>query len=263
MQRLILGVLLCLGTSCATSPLAEGPQSSDKFQLSRLKRIDNRSDFDVAACQAPPSTPTVSNEGTVVGALVTSRPFLFECLVDSKHRGPGVETRVVVDSVVTTAGARHQVSGSNLTTEGTACIEAALARAVKLPVLEKGAKSVKGQVELLHVANVHSSVTLGNGEASDILGAIRLAQPTWCDCYASFTESTPATVKAWFKVPRGSSNVSGVVWVAPGETRAPAGLLGATTVKQLGGPSAAAQAAPDTPEVQELSRCLTGKLEQL
>ncbi|MCI0572500.1 MAG: hypothetical protein L0Y66_17230 [Myxococcaceae bacterium] len=253
---LLVGAAGCATTQAVTDTEAGGPQQT-------RERLINRSEFNVATCEAAPSEPIVSSDATVVGALVASRPFVLECLVDPKTRGAEKETTVVIDTTVTDAGAQHQVTGTNLTPEGTRCVEAALARTVKLPALEKGAEPVKGQAQVVHVANVSPTVTWGNNEASDIVGAIRLAQPTWCDCYAGFTQTAPHTVKAWVKALKGTTSISEVVWTPVTETKPPAQLLES---KKNGTPGAAAAppAGPTvSPEEKRLTECLSGKLQQL
>src|SRR5262245_29201066 len=109
MNRRILSALLFVGAGCATT---QGAGETKQAETQQRERLINRSEFNVATCQATPTAIPVSTEETVTGALANSRPLILECLVDPKTRGPEKETTVVVDTTVTDAGAQHQVSGT-------------------------------------------------------------------------------------------------------------------------------------------------------
>src|SRR5262245_29358610 len=83
------------------------------------QRVSNLLPFDVAICSPPKiSLPAAPNAESVTGALRLLRPAVLECLVDPKSRAGA-------DPVVTIKTAA--VSGANLSAEGKACVEKAVA----------------------------------------------------------------------------------------------------------------------------------------
>ncbi len=162
-------VVLC--AACATSaPVVKEeakPKPAAPVAMTVQQRVMNLIPFDVATCfPAKPALPAPLNAEAVAGALRAARPGILECLVDPKSRGAAPET------VITLNG--RTVTGTNLEESGKACIEKALA------VLELAADAPEAPVEVRSSA---TGVKMGVNAASDVAGAIRLAQAQWCECY--------------------------------------------------------------------------------
>jgi hypothetical protein len=207
MKRPLSAALFLVGTGCATtSPQAEAERPPQVI----THQLFNRSEFDVMNCSAEPLTARVFDGKSITGALLAVRPLLLECLVDPKSRGPAEQTQVVVDSVATDKGVEHTVSGANLTAEGKACLEQVLADKVKLSALERGAQPVAAQVQVVHSPQANAAVQLGHNEPSDLIGHIRVAQRSWCDCYAGYKDTVPTPVKAIAIIEKGATQVSEV-----------------------------------------------------
>lgn len=163
------------------------------------QRIFNISHFDVGSCAAPaPVLPDPLNQEAVVGALVLARPGVLECFVDPKHRGPAADSGAAVKATIGEAGATYEVTGTNLTPSGTACIETALKRLPFKP-LAKGAPPVLGAADFRHGPS-SPAVKLGVNAASDVAAALRLAAPAWCDCWNALGTTAPPSLKASLKL---------------------------------------------------------------
>jgi hypothetical protein len=169
------------------------------------QRIQNLGYFDVATLfPAPPVVAGHATSEALLGVEVTARPVVMECLVDPRNRGPEQKTHVVVDAALADAGVTHQVTGQNLTPAGTACIEGALrtwtqgvpALTAKNVAARDAGSAVKSHLEYDHVVGVSPAVVLGVNEASDIAGAIRLALPTWSDCFTAWKSAPPRLLRA-------------------------------------------------------------------
>jgi hypothetical protein len=207
-----LSAAACAGKQQAP---AEGAAPVSKETRSRL---NNLTYFDLANC-APRelSVPKPANQPGIIGAVVATRPQVLECLVDPKHRGTAETTSVTVDTTVDATAAKHAVTGENLTPEGTACIEKVLNERVKLEPLAAGAQPVTAQTSFQHVSGRSPSVTMGLNVASDIAGTIRLATPSFCDCYAEYKDSVPPTLKAALDLPPNQPKLAPAVFEpAPG-----------------------------------------------
>ncbi len=182
--------------ACATSSSTKG--ESTEPVVERMK-IANISHFDVGSCVAPaPTLPDPLNMEGVVGALVLARPSVLECFVDPKNRGPEGDAGAAVKANVGETGATYEVTGTNLSPSGIACVETALKRLPFKPSA-KGAPVVTGAADFRHGAN-SPSVTLGLNAASDVAAAIRLAMPLWCDCWTPLGTLPPPSMKAKFKL---------------------------------------------------------------
>ena len=127
-----------------------------------------------ARADAAASPPT---RASCVGALLSARPQVMECLVDPKNRGPAATTKVTVKTTVTDQGATHAVTGENLTPEGQPASRRCWTRACSSQPLAKGAQPVEATTTFEHEQANSPSVTFGVNEGSDFSGAVRLAQP--------------------------------------------------------------------------------------
>ncbi|MFY0524077.1 hypothetical protein ACN28I_13205 [Archangium gephyra] len=209
MRRIaIASVLLAAGCAGQQQAQKKGPTTTEE----RL-RITNQPPFDVAVCQPKSLTlPNPTNQGILVGALLTTRPEVMECLVDPKSRGEAESTRVVVKTTVNEQGGTHAITGENLTPEGTACIQKVVDARVPLTALPKGAQPVESESTFVHEVGNSASVKFGLNPGSDFSGAVRLAQPSWCECYAPFTTKAPPQLKASVDLKKESATAAEIVF---------------------------------------------------
>lgn len=154
------------------------------------QKIVNPGYFDIAVCApSKPSMPEVVNKEVLLGVIQSARPLVLECLTDAKSRTAEGQVIVGVDSTLTETGATNAVSGQGLSPAGTACVQKAIDDWTKgFPQLGQGhtasKEPVKAHFDVSYVPGVQPSAKLGINEASDIFATIRLAQPSWCECYA-------------------------------------------------------------------------------
>ncbi|HYO51661.1 hypothetical protein [Archangium sp.] len=230
MRRIAIASVL-LAAGCAGQQGAQQKKQGPTTIEERM-RITNQSPFDVAVCQSKtPTLPQPANQGILVGAILAIRPEVMECLVDPKSRGEADTTRVVVKTTVNEQGGTHALSGENLTPESTACIQKVLDARVPLSALPKGAQPVASESTFVHEAGNSPSVRFGINPGSDFSGAVRLAQPTWCDCYAPFANKAPPILKASVELKKGAPTATTVTFDPVG-----------------------------TPEGDQLAACLQGKM---
>ncbi|ADO75831.1 hypothetical protein [Stigmatella aurantiaca] len=191
-RRLAVASAVLTVTACA--PLKKGTQAAPAAPV----RITNQIPFDIAVCQAPlaEQMPAPTDPNILVGALMATRPYVMECLVAPTSRGAEKTSRVLWKASASDQETQHTLTGTNLTPEGEACVRKAVEAAVPLTVLAKGAQPVSAEVEFLHEQGRSLSVTFGTNAASDYSGAVRLAQPQWCDCYAPYASQVPPTLEA-------------------------------------------------------------------
>jgi hypothetical protein len=212
MRRIAIASVL-LAAGCAGQQAAQKQQQQAPTTTEERMRITNQPPFDVAVCQQAASTlPQPANQGILVGAILATRPEVMECLVDPKSRGEGTTTRVVVKTNVTDQGGSHTVTGENLTPEGTACIQKVVDARVPVAALPKGAQPVQNESTFVHEAANSPSVKFGINPGSDFSGAVRLAQTTWCDCYAGFTTKAPPILKANVELKKGSATAAAITF---------------------------------------------------
>jgi hypothetical protein len=183
-------------------------------------RITNQPVFDVALCHPRQLTlPQPPNQATLVGALISSRSQVMECLVDPKDRGPAETTKVTVKTHITDAEATHTVTGENISPEGQKCIQDAVNKAVPIqPLATKGAAPVDAQAEFIHEMNNSPAVKFGVNEGSDFSGHIRLAQEQWCDCYAGYATQAPAVLTAKITLKKASATAADITFEPSGST---------------------------------------------
>jgi hypothetical protein len=212
LRRLTLASVL-FSTACATTGQGDAKPAAAAASVEQQMRITNQSPFDVAACQPKQlSLPQPANQGILVGAVLSTRAQVMECLVDPKTRGAEKTTRVVVKTSVTEQGGTHTVSGENLTPEGQACAQKVVDTQVPLAALPKGAQPVESETTFVHEAGNSPTVTFGINEGSDFSGAVRLAQPQWCDCYTGFGNKAPPLLKASIHLKKGQANAAAITF---------------------------------------------------
>jgi hypothetical protein len=182
-------------------------------------RITNQPVFDVALCHPRQlELPQPPNQGILVGALVSTRSQVMECLVDPKDRGPAPTTKVTIKTSVNEQAATHTVTGENLTPEGQACVQNAVNKAIPLQPLAKGLAPVEAEASFIHELNNSPAVTFGVNEGSDFSGQVRLSQPQWCDCYAAFTTQAPPVLSAKITLKKASPTPASVTFEPSGST---------------------------------------------
>lgn len=225
--------------ACAERPPAKAP-SQDQPKTER-QRVASTGYFDVATLSnVPPAIPARVNKEVLTGVEVAARAHVLECLVDPKSRGPEKNTSVVVDASLGDAGVVHEVSGQNLTPAGVACVEGVLSRWTSaVPGLDAKAASgpVQSHVEFQHVEGTSPAVKLGVSEASDVAAAVRLALPSWGECFTDWKTTPPRPLKASIEV------------------RRPAGTPPAQVA-----PSEVAFASTSDPTADKVAACLKGKI---
>ncbi|WP_257458159.1 hypothetical protein [Archangium lipolyticum] len=227
MRRIAIASVL-LAAGCASQQQAQKGSTTTEERM----RITNQHPFDVSVCQPRSlSLPQPLNQNILLGAISAARPEVMECLVDPKSRGTAETTQVVVKTSVTDQGGTHAISGENLTAEGQACIQKALDTRVPLTALPAGAQPVQSESSFIHELNNSPAVKLGLNPGSDFSGAVRLGQPTWCDCYAGFTSKIPPLLKANVDLKKGMATAADITFDPVG-----------------------------TPEGDQLAACLKGKM---
>lgn len=205
--------LTALLASAALLSCAEKQQQTAQPKMEQMK-IANISQFDLATCWPKARTlPEPANRESVVGFLVAQRPAVLECLVDPKNRGPDKTTRVAVDTTVGET-VENKISGDNLTPAGIACVKGVLDKAVGLKPQPKGAAPASGHAEFVHNTGLNPTVTFGVNEPSDAVGMIRLAEQSWCDCFADWKEAAP--YKLFAKLELSKAAAAGAADAGPG-----------------------------------------------
>ncbi|QRO00954.1 hypothetical protein JRI60_18920 [Archangium violaceum] len=227
MRRIAIASVL-LAAGCVSQQGAQkGPTTTEERM-----RITNQLPFDVSVCQArSPTLPQPANQNILLGAISSARPEVMECLVDPKSRGTAETTQVVVKTSVTDQGGTHSISGENLTAEGQACIQKIVDARVPLAALPAGAQPVQSESTFIHELNNSPSVKFGINPGSDFSGAVRLGQPTWCDCYTGFDSKIPPLLKANVDLKKGAATAADITFDPVG-----------------------------TPEGDQLAACLKGKM---
>jgi hypothetical protein len=188
-------------------PACGAPEQPAKPPEPKVERqvIKNITYFDVGTIDpAPPTIPAKVTTEVLLGVEVLARPLILECLVDAKNRGADNATKVTVDAKLTDAGVEHTIGGTNLTPAGTACIQAALGKwtaAVQgLNGKNGAAPGITAHAEFQHVVGATPAMVMGVNDTSDVVAAIRLALPTWGDCFADWKTAAPIPLKANVKI---------------------------------------------------------------
>ncbi|WP_224246289.1 hypothetical protein [Hyalangium gracile] len=217
LRRLAIASVM-ITAACAGQQKAAGPAATASVQ--ERMRITNQPVYDVALCHPRQLTlPQPPNQATLVGALISTRPQVMECLVDPKNRGQGATTKATVKTHITETEATHAVTGENLTPEGQKCIQDAVNKAVAIqPLTTKGAQPVDAQAEFIHELNNSPAITFGINEGSDFSGQIRLAQEQWCDCYAAYATQAPPVLTAKITLKKASATPADITFEPSGST---------------------------------------------
>lgn len=218
LRRLALASTL-FTAACAGQQKMGDVASAAAATVQERMRITNQPVFDVALCHpSQRELPQPPNQGILVGALVSARPQVMECLVDPKHRGPAQTTKVTVKTSVTDQAATHTITGENLTPEGQQCIQAQVDKAVQFQPLAQGAAPVEAETQFIHELNNSPAITFGINEGSDFSGQVRLAQPQWCECYAGYTTQAPPVLTAKITLKKASPTPADITFEPSGST---------------------------------------------
>jgi hypothetical protein len=261
MRTLNASLLLALLASSCTPEPPPKPAEPPKPVQQVLKNI---SYFDLGMFEAaPPPLPARVGNEALIGFELLGRPFVMECLVDAKNRGPDAKSKVVVDSKLTDAGVEHKVTGDNLTPAGVACVEAALAKwtaaSPGLSAKNAAGPAVAGHVEFQHVVGVNPAVVMGINDVSDIAAAVRLAMPTWGDCFTDWKGAAPTPVKASIKVSRPVPPAAAAAGAASDAKAADAKAAPAPVAAEVVPAEIIFEANPD-PVATKVAACLKTKL---
>jgi hypothetical protein len=218
LRRLAIASFLVTAACAGQQKTGEAAAAAAATVQERM-RITNQPVFDVVVCHSRQlELPQPPNQGILVGALVSTRPQVMECLVDPKSRGQASTTRVTVKTSVTAQAATHTVTGENLTPAGQTCIQEAVNKLVPLQPLAQGSQPVEADTQFIHELNNSPAVTFGINEGSDFSGTVRLAQEQWCDCYAGFTTQAPPTLTAKIKLTKASQTPADITFEPSGST---------------------------------------------
>lgn len=192
----LVGLLMLAACGPKRAASADGEKKIEPTQ--ERQKIVNVTWFDVGTCTPRKlDLPSPINESALLAALVIHRPHMLECLVDPAARGPEAETSLVVEATATDAAMQLSVGGANITEAGKKCIEE-VGKKISVPFAAKGT-TVKQKIEVRH-GTYSPSVKMGVNEASDVAGKLRLAFPSWCDCYAEVGQAPPPEHKIVLKL---------------------------------------------------------------
>jgi hypothetical protein len=218
LRRLAIASVL-FTAACASQQKQQEAAVAAAATVQERMRITNQPVFDVATCHPRQlELPQPPNQGILVGALVSTRSQVMECLVDPKGRGPAPTTKVTLKTSVTDQAAAHTITGENLTPEGQACVQNAVNKAVQVQPLAKGGTPVDAEASFIHELNNSPAVSFGVNEGSDFSGQVRLSQPQWCDCYAAFTTQAPPVLTAKVTLKKASPTPADIAFEPTGNT---------------------------------------------
>ncbi len=195
MKRLVLAATTLVLAACATL----GSQGAQSQSSTERMVVANAVPFDIAACGVRPLQLGAASEELVLGALLAIAPVTQECFID----GNAVDGAALEAKLKVTVGAEVtvEVLGTGVSASGKDCLVAA-AKKLAFKPLEAGAKPVSAEVA---VQPAGKPVVFGINPASDASGTIRLAQPSFCGCYAELgTKPAPvlvANLKLWKEKP--------------------------------------------------------------
>lgn len=209
-QKIITGLFaLGFGFGCGGQPQGD---AKNPDPVVAKQKIGNISAVDLAVCfPKAPAVPDKVNTAVLTGLVVASRPFVMECLVDPKNRGPADATDFTLETTLSGGKLTHKITGTNVTPDGEKCIGAGVEKFVSSApdwAAKAGATtgSITAKVPFQHAAASMPSVKMGMGEGSDATGVIRLAEGAFCDCYAPWKDAEPLTLKASVKLKKAGGN---------------------------------------------------------
>jgi hypothetical protein len=158
------------------------------------ERVVNLVPFDIANCS--PHTLQLTkpmNEFGVQAGFRSARPYLQECLADTRTYDGAKPVRGKVNITVDSSGAKVNASGEGLQPAAKACIEKAVTTQLgTVAPLAADAKPISFDGPFERGPN--TGVRLGVNEASDVQGTIRLTLPQWCSCLDDYKTKVPPVV---------------------------------------------------------------------
>lgn len=190
----------CATSSGTTTDTAPAGSPSGKAGEPQKLAITNVIPFDVAACGPRPLKLSPLTAEALTGAMLSLNPAVQECFVELTSRdgqGFDLKGKITVDE----KGVNVEVNGLGASASGKACVEGVLK---KLPLVAQpaGSKPVVAEIPL---GASPQMVKLGDNTANDIVGQLRLAQLSFCDCYASILTSVPPSLKTEVEVVQGGA----------------------------------------------------------
>jgi len=135
--------------------------------------------FDVAACGPRALELTPLTTEVLFGAILSVDPAFQECFLDARSLD-GLELKDNAIRATVGTAVTFEVLGTGITASGKECLAAA-ARKLPFKPLDAAAKPVTADVP---VGPASKPVAFGVNVGSDAVGTIRLAQPSFCPCYA-------------------------------------------------------------------------------
>jgi hypothetical protein len=189
MNRFIFASTAIALAGCATTQSEQKTAQAAGAPREKLA-ISNVSAFDLAACGPRTIELAPLNNEILTGALLSLGPSFQECLLDAKAR-EGATGDVKVKVSVSETGVMQEVAGTGISTAAKTCLENVLK---KLP-LKAAAPGAKPSVAEVPVAVGPTTVKMGLNVASDLVGSVRLAQTSFCECYAPYATKAPPEVK--------------------------------------------------------------------
>jgi hypothetical protein len=180
MRRTLALASLC--AACATTPPGPTAEVKRPEPTPQREAITNVIPFDVAACGPRALQLAPLNEDVLTGALLSLGPALQECFVHPGSRdGRPFSLRAKV--AVTDGSVAVELLGAGASEQGQTCVRAAIA---KLPLLSGTATAE------VPVPVAPQAVKLGDTASNDAAGALRLALPQACACFAPVTGAPPS-----------------------------------------------------------------------
>jgi hypothetical protein len=193
MKRLLLNACLLALAACATSSATKTDAKGDAKAAPVMEKmaVSNVLPFDLAAC-GPRANLDLSSpsQETLLGALLSLDPAFSECFVDPA----ALDGAAMAAGVKLTVGqtVEAEATGTGLTAAGKACLVAAMKK-LPLKPLAAGATALVAEKP---VAPAGKPVKMGINSASDAVGTVRLAQPSFCECYAEVGDKPAPTLVA-------------------------------------------------------------------
>jgi hypothetical protein len=149
------------------------------------QKVGNFVPFDLAICFLQPATVEQPvTDVTLQGLWILARPFVRECLVDSRLYGKSPAFKITLS--VTDAGFTRTLESDGLTAAGKKCIDDAVGKvSPALKPLPAGSKPVTFTDQVPEWP-ANEQVRFGTNEFSDVTGTLRLAMPSLCPCFEPF-----------------------------------------------------------------------------
>ncbi len=199
MKRLIRVTSMLAFAGCATTASTTAVPAKKAAEPQKLA-ITNVIPFDLAACGPRTLALAPLTGDALSGAMLSLNPALQECFVDTTAR-EGQAFDLQAKLTVAETGLSIELIGTGASAKGKACVEATFKK-LALPTLPAGSKPVVAQTPVPLGAQ---TVKFGDNAANDIAGTLRLAQPSWCPCYAPLAAKAPPALAVDVEVAEGGA----------------------------------------------------------